>query len=237
MAEAIKINIRKDLHTVDGKSSLSIDTTFESRKISVIYGASGAGKTTILRMIAGLTVPNEGYIEVNSKVWFDSKKKINLPARKRSTGFVFQDYALFPNMTVLENIRFAMSGTDEHSRVKELLEDADLINLQNQYPTRLSGGQRQRLALIRAIAAQPKLLLLDEPLSALDMDMRLKLQNLILSLKEKYDSTILLVSHDIPEIFKLADHVIEIKDCQINNQGTPKEIFDVDELKKHFDVF
>lgn len=237
MSEIVSLDIEKQLHTVDGLQTLCINTSFEEGKISVIYGASGAGKTTVLRMIAGLTRPDQGSIRVNGATWFDSDKKMDLPARKRSIGFVFQDYALFPNMTVRRNIEFALPKGGGSSRVEELLEDAELSSLQHQYPSKLSGGQRQRLALVRALAVHPKLLLLDEPLSALDMEMRFRLQDLILSLKEKYNATILLVSHDIPEIFRLADHVAEIKNCNISQTGRPKEVFDAALLKKQFNIF
>lgn len=236
MSELINIDVKKSIHTTAGDIELELATTFDQQKISVIYGASGVGKTTVLRMIAGLSDPDSGYIKVNGNTWFDSSSGINIPARKRSIGFVFQDYALFPNMTVRRNIEFGMGSISDPTKVDEMLKDADLMSLQFKYPSQLSGGQKQRLALIRAFAAQPKLLLLDEPLSALDIEMRIRIQDLIISLKQKYGTTILLVSHDIPEIFKLADHVIELRNSKIFKSGSPNDVFDLELIKQQYNI-
>ncbi len=176
----IKSILKKELHTAEGPLSLAVDLEIENGNFVSLFGQSGAGKTTILRMIAGLTPPREELVAVEGEVWFDSRKKINLPAHKRQIGFVFQDYSLFPHMTVRENLEFALYDRKDKGMIDELLDMVHLTELQNRRPDDLSGGQKQRVALARAVVRQPKIFLLDEPLSALDVDLRLKLQEEIL---------------------------------------------------------
>ncbi len=175
-------------------------------------------------MIAGLENPDDGHIEIDSEVWFDSSKKINLSPQKRRVGLVFQNYALFENMSVIENIYFAQHVKDE-KKAKSILEKMGISKLKDRKPSTLSGGQRQRVALCRAIALEPKILLLDEPLSALDVQTRSKLQDELKNTHDKFHLTTLLVSHDRSEVFKLSDYVIWLKDGKIFKKGTPKEIF------------
>ena len=153
----IRIDIEKKLISQSGEIVLNVSTQIKEKEFITVFGESGAGKTTFLRIIAGLTVPDRGYIEVNGKVWFDSKRGINLPPQKRKIGFVFQDYALFPNMTVEENILFAMEKRDT-AFLEELIEIVNLKKLRNRKPDTLSGGQKQRVALSRAIARKPEIL-------------------------------------------------------------------------------
>lgn len=220
----IKIHIKHPIKSAKGDLLLEFDKEFKHGDFLSIYGESGAGKTTILRIIAGLVKPEFGFIQVGDKVWFDSKKGIFLPPQKRQVGFVFQDYALFPNLSVKENLNFALESKDK-SKVNELLELMGLKELENSYPAKLSGGQCQRVALARAIIKNPKILLLDEPLSALDFKMRSFLQDEILKLVNHFKLTTLLVSHDIGEIYKLAKRVIELKDGQVINDSPPSEFF------------
>lgn len=220
----IKIHIKHPIKTAKGDLLLEFDKEFKHSDFISIYGESGAGKTTILRIIAGLVKPEFGFIQVGDELWFDSQKGIFLPPQKRQVGFVFQDYALFPNLSVKENLNFALESKDK-SKINELLELMSLKQLENSYPAKLSGGQCQRVALARAIIKNPKILLLDEPLSALDFKMRSFLQDEILKLVNHFKLTTLLVSHDIGEIYKLTKRVIELKDGQVINDSPPSEFF------------
>ncbi|MFH0996125.1 MAG: ATP-binding cassette domain-containing protein [Pseudomonadota bacterium] len=183
--------------------------TIEKNEIAVLSGASGAGKTTLLRLLAGLDQPDEGFIKVDGATWSDTDARIHLSPQKRNTGFVFQNYALFPTMSVRGNLKYAASDRNDPG-IEKLLKMVGLEELQDRYPERLSGGQQQRVALARALVRRPKLLLLDEPLSALDPAMREKIQDEILLLHKELDLTILLVSHDPNEIRRLATKVLRI---------------------------
>lgn len=221
----IKIHIKQPIKSAKGKLLLEFDKEFKQSDFVAIYGESGAGKTTILRIIAGLIKPEFGFIKVGEKVWFDSQKGIFLPPQKRKVGFVFQDYALFPNLSVRENLAFALAKGEDKGKIDELLELMGLSELAKSYPAHLSGGQCQRVALARAIITQPDILLLDEPLSALDFKMRSFLQDEILKLTAHFKLTTLLVSHDIGEIYKLARRVIELKDGSVIADAPPNELF------------
>jgi molybdate transport system ATP-binding protein len=223
----IRISIRKKLSLAGGSGELNIDVELTDRSFTALYGPSGAGKTTLLRIIAGLLQPEQGIIEVNGETWLNTAKKIILPAQKRNIGFVFQDYALFPNMTVQENLLYALPPEADQSKVQSLLATMGLQNLAHQKPELLSGGQKQRVALARALVRQPQILLLDEPLSALDNATRNQLQNELQNIHQQYQLTTLLVSHQIPEIFKLAGRVIQIDAGQIINNGTPNHVFGI----------
>lgn len=221
----IDIAIEKELFFSSGTGQLQVAFQLEQQQFLTLYGASGAGKTSILRILAGLLTPDTGRIVVDGVTWLDTTKKINIPPQKRSIGFLFQDYALFPNMTVQENLEFALKKGQEKKPIKDLIELMDLGALQNRKPTTLSGGQQQRVALARALIQQPKLLLLDEPLSALDIVMRNKLQEYLLQIHQAYELTTILVSHDIPEILKTSEEVIVIEQGKIIERGTPSDIF------------
>ncbi len=221
----IKLDIKKQLLAADGNLELNISLNIAEREFVTLYGKSGAGKTTTLRILAGLTNPDEGHIQVGEEIWFDSKKRINLPTQKRRIGFVFQDYALFPNMTVHRNLVYALASRQDAGIVETLLEMVDLKNLADRKPDTLSGGQRQRVALARALVRRPKILLLDEPLSALDMEMRLKLQDEILNLHKQFNMTTILVSHTLTEIFRLSSRVVVIDRGKIIKSGKPADVF------------
>ena len=220
----IEIDIEKKLFSHTGEMNLKIKTSAEKGDFITVFGESGAGKTTFLRILAGLEQPDKGYIKVDNQVWFDSIAKINLPPQKRKIGFVFQDYALFPNMTVEENILFAMEKKDKKF-LENLLELIDLKALRNRKPQTLSGGQKQRVALARAIARKPDILLLDEPLSALDIKTRHILQEEIAKIHKQFKLTTFLVSHDYSEIFKLSNKVIYLKNGKVVKEGSPEEVF------------
>ncbi|WJS93284.1 ATP-binding cassette domain-containing protein [Flavobacterium johnsoniae] len=232
----IQIDAYKMLETANGKLPLDISLTIEKGQFVSIYGNSGAGKTTILRILSGLTKAEKVTIKVEESIWDDSNKKFHLPIQKRSVGFVFQDFALFPNLTVKENLEFALSKNDSKEIVCELIELMELQSLQNSKPQNLSGGQKQRVALARAIVRKPEILLLDEPLSALDDEMRFKLQDYILQIHQKYNLTILMVSHSISEIFKLSDKVIILDHGKIIKEGTPQNVFSEQRISSKFQI-
>ncbi|MFA6188279.1 MAG: ATP-binding cassette domain-containing protein [Sulfuricurvum sp.] len=221
----IFINITKHLDTAEGSINAHFKLTINDGEFLTLFGPSGAGKTTLLRMIAGLEQPDSGKIEVDGEVWFDSTKKINLPPQKRSIGFVFQDYALFPTMSVRENLLFAAQSAQQRHNVDELIELVELTALADRLPSTLSGGQKQRVALARALVRHPKILLLDEPLSALDPSMRQKLQDELSLVHERLGVTTLLVSHDIAETVKLSDRLAAIEVGVITRVCPPMEFF------------
>ena len=221
----IEIDIHKRLLSTAGDFNLKVSCSINEGQLVSIFGSSGAGKTTILRLIAGLTQQDSGSISVNNTIWFDVTNSINLSPQKRKVGFVFQDYGLFPNMTVKENLEFALNKGQSKNVINELIETIELTDLQDRKPETLSGGQKQRVALARALVQKPSILLLDEPLSALGGEMRIKLQDYILKVHKKYKLTTFLVSHDISEVFKLSDHVIKLEHGSILQQGTPEELF------------
>jgi molybdate transport system ATP-binding protein len=216
--------IYKTLHTTQGTIDLDVFFEIERGKLMTLFGASGAGKTTILRILAGLSAPENGEIFFDNETWLDTKKNIHVPPQKRKVGFVFQEYALFPNMTVKENLVYALQKGQEKNIVQELMHVMDLEQLQDRKPATLSGGQKQRVALARALVRKPKLLLLDEPLSALDIEMRLKLQDHILKLHKEFDLTTILVSHDFSEIYKMSDTIMILEKGKIRSKGIPSEI-------------
>jgi molybdate transport system ATP-binding protein len=223
-ADVIEIALTRTLHSASGPLQLNVQTIIEAGSFVTLFGPSGAGKTSILRMLAGLTDADQGKICVNGVTWFDSDERINLPPQKRSIGFVFQDYALFPNLTVRENVAYAADKNDTRW-VDELLGLVGLASLQHRLPGTLSGGQKQRVALARAIARKPAILLLDEPLSALDIELRSQLQDDLARLHQRFGLTTLLVSHDVGEVFKLSQRVLRLEGGRIVQSGTPAEVF------------
>lgn len=230
----IQFKTHKMLQTADGKLPLDVSFTIEKGQFLAIYGNSGTGKTTLLRILAGLIQAEKTHIKVANEVWDNSQNKIHLSVQNRSIGFVFQDYALFPNLTVKENLEFALQKNDNTQIVSELIELMELQSLQNSKPQNLSGGQKQRVALARAIVRKPKILLLDEPLSALDDEMRFKLQDYILKIHQKYQLTTVMITHSIPEIFKLSDKVIILDKGKILKEGTPGEVFSEEKISSKF---
>ncbi len=230
----IELKIKKELLGYQNSFLLTVDVKIERGKLVSIYGESGAGKTSLLRLISGLLQPDEGLIKINNELWYDSNMGVNRKAQNRNIGFVFQDYALFPHMSIKENIAFALPKNEGRSWLNELIKMIDLGNLQDRLPETLSGGQKQRVALARALARKPELLLLDEPLSALDHSMRSELQDHIMQLHNKMGLTTLMVSHDIGEISKMSDSVIHMEKGAIIKIGSPLSIFSNREISGKF---
>jgi molybdate transport system ATP-binding protein len=221
----IRASINKRLHGTQGDFELVASLEIAEGEFVALFGPSGVGKTTLLRCIAGLEQPEQGSIVVNGTTWLDTANRINLASQQRYVGYVFQDYALFPNMTVRGNLEFALRKGADKKRVEELLELMELGELQHRKPDTLSGGQKQRIALARALASEPRLLLLDEPLSALDATIRSRLQDEILRLQKHFGLTAILVSHDVGEVYKLANRVMVMEAGRVTQQGTPAVVF------------
>ncbi len=198
----------------EGATELRVQTALESGSLTALVGPSGSGKTTVLRLLAGLEIPRSGRITVDNTVWFDKQSGINLPPQQRAIGYVFQDTALFPNMTVRDNITYA-APKGQSALVNELIEGAGLEPFVDQKPGRLSGGQRQRVALVRALVRRPQLLLLDEPFAALDTQSSRQLQQVLVNLHQRGQTTTLLVSHHDAEVQALADRVIRLVEGQV----------------------
>ncbi len=212
-----------------GNKKHPVEIRFEYRlpegKILALFGASGAGKTTVIRMLAGLTLPDSGYINAFDETWYNKARSIHLKPQQRSIGVVFQDYGLFPNMTVRNNIRFGLPQNASDHLVEEFLNTMNLQAHADQKPSTLSGGQKQRTALARAMICQPRLLLLDEPLSALDHALRRHLQSELLHLREAYGTTIVLVTHDREEVCRIADEVAVLDRGKLVRSGVTAEVF------------
>jgi len=197
----ISVAIEKQLKTYQGVQVLKIAHNFQTPGITKISGVSGVGKTTFLKIIAGFIQPEKGIITVNGQTWLDTENKISLSPQKRSTGFVFQDYALFPNMTVKQHLEYA---THDAGWTEKLLVIGKLETLTDHKPLHLSGGQQQRLAILRALAIKPKLLLMDEPFSALDPEMKRELISEMKLVFNELNMTVLIVSHNPQELGDMA---------------------------------
>jgi len=188
----------------------------------VIFGASGAGKSITLQAIAGLIKPDRGSIQFHDRVLYDSARRIDVPARHRRIGYVFQDYALFPHMTVAQNIAAPLQGVfsrtltgQEQARVEALLEAAELSAMRHSYPSQLSGGQRQRTALARALAASPELLLLDEPFAALDTGLRAKMRAELMAMHKRFRVPMVMITHDEADAEMFGREVIVLEDGRV----------------------
>jgi molybdate transport system ATP-binding protein len=196
----------------------------EAYSATVLFGPSGCGKTTALRCLAGLERPEAGRIRFGSETWFDGGQRIHLPPQRRGVGFLFQDYALFPHLTVSGNVAYPLTRT-ERQRVPELLEAFDLTGLENRFPNQISGGQQQRVALARALARRPRLLLLDEPLSALDTPTRDELRPALRQMLAGFGVPVVVVTHDRTEAITLADQLVVMDRGRVLQRGPVDEVF------------
>ena len=220
----MNFHLYKELSAHRGTMQLDIELVLKQGELMALFGPSGSGKTSLLRMLTGLMKPDKGYIQFDKEIWYDGEKNIHLNPRNRDIGMVFQDYALFPNMNVLQNLRYALKKSQDPSILDELIAIMDLEGLTHQYPRTLSGGQQQRVALARALVQRPKVLLLDEPLSALDPEMRKRLQSYLLKVHRQFGLTSILVSHDPEEILRMADLIIVIEGGKVVEKGKPLDI-------------
>ncbi|WP_417756528.1 sulfate/molybdate ABC transporter ATP-binding protein [Senegalimassilia anaerobia] len=210
-------------------SSFQLDVTFEAKDETLGFlGASGCGKSLTMRCIAGIETPDEGRIVVNGQVFFDSERRINLKPQQRKTALLFQNYMLFPNLTVAENVGAGIgkdvARAERDDIVQRELKRFGLQGFDGRYPAQLSGGQQQRVALARMLAARPGILMLDEPFSALDAHLKGVLEQNLVSLFDAYDGTILYVSHDIDEALRFCDRIAVVEDGHIMEVGTGDDL-------------
>ncbi len=219
----ITLKIRKCL------GDFSLDVAWETGdELAVLFGYSGAGKSITFQAIAGISTPDEGYIRVNDRVLFDSAQRIDLPPQQRSIGYVFQDLALFPHMTVKNNILYgapAMTEEDRTERSAELMDMFRLSGLEDRLPSQISGGQKQRVALARALIRRPSVLLLDEPFSALDLPIRLEMRNYLRHIQADQKIPVVLITHDPDEALHLADRMIVYSSGRVVGIGAPEDVF------------
>ncbi len=200
---------------------LDISFSFAKNNMMVMIGPSGGGKTTIIRMLAGLERPEEGRLAFGDEVWFDSMRGINITPQKRRLGYVFQDYNLFPHLNLLDNAAFAAV---DKKQVDELFEIFKISHLKKRKPHMVSGGERQRCAICQALARHPRILLLDEPFSALDAMTRRGLREELKNLKRGMSFPIIYVTHDINEALYLADELLPVIEGKIDNQWMQRMI-------------
>jgi molybdate transport system ATP-binding protein len=219
----LKATIKRSLPGFDLDVDFSIN-----RELLAILGPSGSGKTMTLQCIAGLTRPDAGRIELNGKVLYDSEAGINLPPQKRKVGFVFQNYALFPHMTVNENVAYGirhLTLAEVNQKVERLMSIMNVGSLAGRYPRQLSAGQQQRVAIARALAPDPEVLLLDEPFSALDSQLKERLELELLALQSEYHGSMLLVTHDLAEGYKLGSQIAIYQSGRIAQCDIKQKVF------------
>ena len=220
---SIEVTIKKDL------GAFKLDIAFESSSRHLgILGASGSGKSLTLKSIAGIERPDAGRISINDKVMFDSRQKISLKPQVRNVGYLFQNYALFPTMTVEQNIAAGLTGkkTEIQRRVMEMTARMQLNGLEKHLPGQLSGGQQQRVALARILAYEPEVILLDEPFSALDVYLRDRMQRELMQILEGYPGIVILVSHNRDEVYRMCEELLILDRGRIAGQGQTKGIFE-----------
>lgn len=220
---SLYVNIEKHL------SSFDLNVNFEHKNgVLGFLGASGSGKSMSLKCISGLVNPSKGKIIVNDKIFFDSENKINLTPQKRKIGYLFQNYALFPNMNIIDNIEIGISKMkkdQKESLIKEYIERLHLGGLEKRYPWQLSGGQQQRVALARALITSPDILLLDEPFSALDQHLRNDLEKELMSIVKDYSGNVIFVTHDIAEAYRVCDNIIVYENGMSLEKRNKKDLF------------
>jgi ABC-type sulfate/molybdate transport systems ATPase subunit len=220
---ALEVQIEKKLPGF----ALQVEFTAGNSPLSIL-GPSGAGKTMLLRCVAGIARPDRGRIALDGRVFFDSERGIQIPARQRGLGLLFQHYALFPHRTVAENIAFGLQplqSAERAARIKNLVHRTHVSGLEQRFPHELSGGEQQRVALARALAVEPKALLLDEPLSALDTHLRSQMEALLQETFASYQRPTLLVTHNIEEAYRLGEQMLVLSRGRVAAWGNREEIF------------
>jgi len=220
----IVARFKKKITAGSGSLVMAVDLAVATGEFVALFGPSGAGKTTILRILAGLSDPDEGFIAVDGQVWFDSARKINQLPQERSVGFVFQEYNLFPHLTLRENLRFALDQNQDSRLIEEFLSIAGLKEVQDFKPSLLSGGQKQRAAVIRALIRRPRILLLDEPFSALDLPTRLSLQEEILRMHERFKTPTIMVTHDVADVIRMSRRVLLLEAGMIREGSVQSDL-------------
>ena len=222
----LDLRIRKKI-----RESFELDVAFTlPAGITILFGASGAGKTTLLDCVAGLRKPDSGRIGLGNRTFFDSGKGVDLPVRERRIGYVFQDLGLFPHMSVAKNVGFGLGELDHHhraQRVEKILDGLGILSLGERRPAQLSGGERQRVALARALVTEPSILLLDEPLAALDLAVRMKIAEDLRRSIQYLPVPVLYVTHNRDEVFALGEKLLVIERGQLIAQGTPHQVLSV----------
>ena len=226
----IQARIKKTFPPRQDSSAYSLDLEFQARAgITVLFGPSGAGKTLVLDCIAGFVKPEDGRIMLDDSILFDAAAGVHLPPQGRQCGYVFQNYALFPHMTLRENLQFAAERSprlERHRRVNDMLERFRLADAAGRRPHELSGGQKQRCSIARALIGSPKLLLLDEPAQGLDAALRGELYDALRQVRSDFGTPVLLVTHDLEECFELGEELIILRDGEIAQSDTPRAILD-----------
>jgi len=215
----IHCNFKKTYTAHKRSFYINIKASFKQNAINVIFGPSGAGKTSILRLLSGLDKIDNGTIKFGDITWKNTSKKERASIAKRDIAYVSQEHTLFPNMTVIENLYFVKKDLNE-GLLNELITTLEIDSFLNTKPNELSGGQQQRVALARALAQEPKTLLLDEPFTAIEQSLRNKLQTYLVTLQKKHNFTVIMVSHNLQEVLKMADYVCVIDSGKVTTQGT-----------------
>jgi molybdate transport system ATP-binding protein len=222
----VSLDLRISTHI--GGFTLDVGWTMESELV-VLFGHSGSGKSMTLRTIAGIAPQGDGHIRLNGRVLYSKDMKVNLAPQQRSVGYVFQDLALFPHMTVEKNILFgtgSVAGGEARKKAMEMMQLFSLAGHRNKYPHEISGGQKQRVALARALMRNPEVLLLDEPFSSLDDQLRLEMRRCLVNVvKQEFRIPAILVTHNVLEVFSLADRVMVYSAGRIIQSGTPQSVF------------
>ncbi len=218
---SVELQIRKQLRAADRVFDLDIAFASDSQRI-VLYGPSGSGKSLTLKAIAGLMTPDAGHIRLNGRTLFDAGQGIDLRVQERNVAYLFQDYALFPHLTVAQNIAFGLARgcfnlrrPADHPAVARWLQAFELQAIAHSHPAQISGGQRQRVALARALVAEPDILLLDEPFSALDLSLRERMRDELAQLQTRLQVPMLLITHDPADVDALGQTVFELRDGRI----------------------
>lgn len=226
----IEARIRKEFPAGADSAGFSLDVEFQTGSgITVLFGPSGAGKTLTLECIAGFERPDEGRILLDDEILYDGAAGVHLPARARRCGYVFQNYALFPHMTLRKNLEFGaerIPRLERHRKVNEMLEKFHLADVSGRRPHELSGGQKQRCSIARALIGSPRLLLLDEPARGLDAPLRNELYSVLHQVRREFDTPVLVVTHDLEECVELGEEMIVLRDGHIVQSGAPHKVLD-----------